>query len=549
MSEATGLPLANTNQLMFISWGVNSLAKVQLIAQAQDLRQRAIKGRIYGFNDRSTSPSELSIPAHSATNSLESSPQSEETYQESSENDDHLGDAPDWMDRASFRKSTPRGSIAPSSRFSTPSRRSLGRLTSEESRGRVRGMVESFEHSSNSGRSRDGSVSSDFSFTGEEHLQIVEYTGSLGDHFPGDDPSPAADDEDAEADVTITSPYSHSMDLSLETSAADESTYDDAAADPSSDLYHDTNAGALNVEHDDLAWLGRSSQIQGGTEDLQDELTEQAAHLNITQEEPSIEDLLVDDDAEGIISHPWEDEVVGQTARKVSAVRTSPRKSSYHSRKSGSFGSDRPSTTPLVEIFAPSVKLEATLEESVAALGNTAGNPTAPPSYTDQSVEVDLADFDEAPAEDVAPSIPPGVIELLEAFRTRLAQVEQKLDEMERREVQRELSDRAEAQHRKEMEEASLAAQHANNLASSIPLATEEPPEKVSIAVGTDAPERRVVKKMSSEKIKPRSLPKRLEPTSDYLPDGLPQFVIGASLGIVVIVVQTMLKRFTGKRT
>lgn len=289
MSEVTPSSFADTHDRIFTSWGVNSLAKVQLIAQAQDLRQRAIKGRIYGFNDRSTSPSKLSIPTHTAANSLESSPQSEETYQDSSENDEHLENAPDWMSRTSFRKSTPRGSIAPSSRFSTPSRRSLGRLTSEESRGRVRGMVESFEHSSNSGRSRDGSVSSDASSMEEEHYHIndgSDHLASLQIHFPVEDTNPAVEDENAEADTTITSPYSHPMDLTAETFAGNEYSYGDATNSPDfaetdSGPHPDAAVDDTNTAHDDLAWLEQPNETRATAGSREEELTETPLHIGL----------------------------------------------------------------------------------------------------------------------------------------------------------------------------------------------------------------------------------------------------------------------------
>lgn len=482
------------------SWGVNSLVKVQLVAQAHELRQRAVKGRIYGFKNRSRSPTKTSKYSGGPLNSLESSPQSDDTYQDESDVEElATNSGAGWIGRALLPNKSPRGSVAPSSRFSTPSRPSLGRLANEESRGRVKGMIESYEHSSGS-LSRESSVS-DFLSAGDEDKRVDANTAPVP--FTNGD-LVGESDRELDPDVTITSPVNYAKDLPPLPESPDKS---------------------LNVS---------------------DTRIDDSAHETSAVNEPSMKDLLRNtEDDDYISSHPWEDEIIGETARRISAIHASVRKSSLAMRRFRTSGSlekpDESTRTHLLALFTPLPEGGCPLEQEDDSLDTAVTSithVTAPPSYSDQNVETDLDDIEDRARSLDRVESNEEVLGLLEVFRNRLAEVERKLDEMERREAQRVLAEQ-EANRRREVEGVAAVLQR-----TSPPLTDAVEPEKVSIGA---QPSKQPAVNRKSPKPKIRPAPKHTS-YPEYLHEGIPQFVIGASLGIFVIVVQTLLKRYTGKR-
>lgn len=481
--------------------------------------------------------------------------------------------------KTSPRHSAAAGSV--SSRYSTPSRRSLGRLNHEESRGRVRGMVESFE-SGSSGRSRDGSVSSSFSSaSAEQEERVVEYLNDLETEeaiapevdYQGQEVD-EGEDEDPEGDVTITSPESHLLQLSHE-----------AAEDPV-DVSQHVVEEALLTSTDDFALhlIPDEEQVEEPMYEEalnydfdHDDLHNNAETLQVDDDnEPSMEELL--DESEEYVSHPWEEDIIGQTARRIPSTHATPEKSCQNSRKSNQIGDSETQAdnlAPLLTIFdhphlssIDCAVTPLTNEEPLPGEAESVQSQTAPPSYTDQSVAADIID-DPTPETQPEPTatnetettIPEGVYDLLESFRVRLAEVEQRLDEMEQREAQRELADREEISRREEMEEAAMLAaeeetarRHKTSSTQSTDVSVEAIPiviERTSIGVSTDSGVSLNRKpSTSSQKSKSRGISRKEQtaPPSEYLPDGLPQFIIGASIGIFVIAVQHVVKRFSGRR-
>lgn len=528
--------LDRTNSI-FYSWDVNSLVKVQLFARAQELRQRAIKGRIYGFKDRSRSPSKAPKYGDCVVNSLDSSPQSDDTCQDESDVEERRKrTGAGWIGRALLPNKSPRGSVGSSSRFSTPSRRSLGRLANEESRGRVKGMIESYEYSSG-GRSREGSVSSDFSSTGDERAGAI----AAPVPFPKEDAAVEGDYESGETldpDTTITSPVNYSKDLPPLPESPDGSL---AAYEPE-------GSEEFSSADDVDSFVTRSEGPRADSANLSNGFTGGALHearktsSAVVEEEPSMKDLLTETE-DYISSHPWEDEIIGETARRVSAVHASVRKSSARQlRACGSFGkNDSIFRTPIPALFTPLPEGDHPLEHEDHGLSppTTSITPsTAPPSYTDQSVETDLDDIH--PHDHVQSNAE--VVGLIEVFRNRLVEVERKLDEMERREAQRVLAEQG-ATLRPNME--TVASADELQITSAPPT---NPVELNRVSAGVTAEfSKRTVTDQKSAKLKIRPAPKPA-PHPEYLPEGIPQFIIGASLGVIVMVVQTLLKRYTGKR-
>lgn len=476
-----------------------------------------------------------------------------------------------------IQNKSPQGSVAPSSRFSTPSRRSLGRLTNAEHRGRVKGMIQSFE---SSGRSREGSLSSDFSSAGDENAQLV---ATEGDVFSAPQPDleealvpAAADDEEeeeaeeeeepAEADVTITSPVAFSEELPQ----AHETLLDfDSDSEHQSDEL-ETYRAFISGEPADEEYLENSQDVHDWPK--HPEISGQISPLFDNVVEPSIEQLIENEgDAEdNVVSHPWEDEAVGETARRVPVLDAAPRKSSpRHSHRSGSLDlkAGEP-LAPLAALFIPLPESDTSFEEDgeddqSATQVDTIPHTTAPPSYTDQGVEADLTDLDEAfivqqtqPIESPSP-LPPNAMEIIESLRSRLAEVEERLAKMEQREAQRALADQEEIARLREMAEASSAAL----LAASVPAAAaapvslppspspapDTPPEMVSVGISTHTSEPSAPKVSQSKFRIPKT--SRETPPAEFFPDGIPQFIIGASLGIFVVVAQTIFRRYSGKRT
>lgn len=538
MGDVNGCPdLTDFNHLH--SWGINSFAKVQLVVQAQELRQRAVKGRIYGFKGPSMSPSNVSKHSVGILNSLESSPQSDDTYQEESDMEEPTKNGgAGWIGRALLPNKSPRGSAASSSHFTTPSRRSLGRLADEESRGRVKGMIESYEE--NSGHhSRGGSVSG-FLSAGDEEKRVDANTAPI--------PFPKAHERDPEAheldpDVTITSPANYSKDFPPLPESPDGLF--GAGQPENGEEYGYSPANNLDF----------AAQYEGPTLDsvnVPDSLTDNPFHNvhptspTIPKEEPSIRDLLKDAEADDYISsHPWEDEAIGETARRVSAVHASSRKSSLAARRfrtSGSLGkNDEGTRAHLLALFTPLPEGDHSLElgdELVTAVTST-DHPTAPPSYTDQNVETDFGDLKDRlyPQNHVGSDVE--MVGLLEVFRNRLAEVERKLDEMEQREAQRVLKEQEAACHCEMEEDVSPKA-----LQPALGPPTNAV-ERENTSVGVTAGPSKVNRK--SPKNKTRPVPKQ-SPYPEHLSEGIPQFIFGASFGIIVIVMQTLLKRYTGKR-
>ncbi|KAF8322611.1 hypothetical protein DL93DRAFT_2093209 [Clavulina sp. PMI_390] len=522
------------------SWMISSAAKSSLIAQSQELRQRAIKGRIYGFEKGVASPSTGAAGSRyggsvRGTDSLASSPQSENTCEESSENDDEVlasANNPTWMDRVMLSRThkSSKDSLSVGSRFSTPSRKSLTQLTSDQARGRVKGMVESFE--SHSGRSREGSISSETSSLNEESQWAED--ASL--------PSPAPQ---LPIEHTLFPPMEDEVE---EYEAADES--DAAVISPMEAPVSEV----ANGDHPDLI-VGDTSPI--GAQDFSE-----------TLEEPSVAQLLDEEGVDGYL-HPWEEDVMGETARKVSmrGLPGSSRSTRFSSVRAGSSRNKRrmPSTS-VAELFVP--YLEDDIEPSQAStdLEVPITSHVIPPplSYADQGVETN---FDEPVEPLVDPEIDTSdLMRMVESLQSRLTAVEQRLDVLESREIERQLAEQERVNHAAQL--ASDTAEHVAEALTLVPAVIEEEefhdepreeaspldppalPKKASIGMITDTPT--VAKPpLQAPPPSPTKIPKpSREPRyEDVIPEGLGNFIVGASLGIVVILVQTVLKRYTGRRS
>lgn len=396
-------------------------------------------------------------------------------------------------------------------------------------------------------------MSSDFYSAGDEGAKAVGIDASSSPQSNLDERAALANEEDEQldADVTITSPMMYSNNLAEPIYGVDQTQLQ--TEEP--------------VTHNPETLPSSSEELFEETPILEYEHVISAQ----TIDEPSIEQLLDDnDDAEEYIcSHPWEDENIIETARRVSVMHTSLKRLSQRSRDSTSFEEEaQASTVPLSALFAPLPEPDLCpegVDHQPAANLASVIHSSAPPSYTDQGVAADLADLNNDLAAQqkqeqlLSNSSHPDIYGMLEAFRVRLTEVEQKLDEMERREAQRLLAEEEEAKNRRDMAEAShtMVATVESDLPAQfptpvgiVPVETWEVPrlEKVSIGISTNETEQIVVKKAASSKTK---IPKvsRQPPPSEFMPDGLPQFIIGASIGVFVIVVQTLLKRYTGKRS
>jgi hypothetical protein len=322
--------------------------------------------------------------------------------------------------------------------------------------------------------------------------------------------------------------------------------------------------------------------------------------------EPSVDELLVQaytNEGDGSDpSHPWDDPDVpiGETARKVSVVRLSRRR---FSAKRGLWSSEAGDVS-LEAVFTPLPdspgSMNSILGEQESASASVSAYSTAPPSYSDQAVEAFTVEkpepeirekIVEVMVEIPVPFIPDDMNDLIVTFQSRLTELECKLDEMEMREAARVIAEaeasakrartdeewsKREAVRRHPFEgellkqreqdrldrsvaipsDLSLASPGLLSETSAVPIIDASAAKRVSIGVATE-PEISHSTSFSTD-ITPSKAPKRhhaVLPNSrqdqdlgPYLPDNLPQFIIGAGIGVIVIVLQSVLKKWGNGR-
>lgn len=221
--------------------------------------------------------------------------------------------------------------------------------------------------------------------------------------------------------------------------------------------------------------------------------------------EPTMDELIknaeFDEEDENAALHHWlEGTLAGQTAHKITLSKPSKISSKSQQIKMGS--------APLGKLFTP-------ISEKVSRDVQTL-EIEAPTTYESKAVE----------AVPLEPISSPKVMELIESFRIRLEAAERRLDELEAHDAARL------EQKQRVLPEAGTQKMEAGNQT------INELVDK-----GTQSESQRCP---AASRVQP---PTNVVPSMVELPTNLSQYLITASLGVAVIIAQTVFKRLMLKRT
>jgi hypothetical protein len=598
--------------------GITPSWRDKFIAQAHVLRQKVIKGRIYGFGLSGGRISSTTLsPEHSDADGHTSRSVSTRSDQMSrTRGDEEVGGPKSgWIGRAVFPTSvsapTSVGDLHSSS--STLSRQSVRKLTNGGMR--VRGMVASYERSagsdSNSSSSQsDGSKLSDVperesedrSFSGDENSGPSTAWDFSSEHSDVDSGMSAKDDDLIYEVVATLGPRRdaipveehhqllHSADARTSTgdgpisidSEAEESHHADLAG-PALSLAHSSSPPGYyddrsppTVGDSDTELIERiGAAFLQKTEEHGPVTVVPTAHLSlaipddplhataepVAEEELSMEELLKrmgpEEEEEEASGHPWlDDDIIGQTARRIThhssekilrmapSLGSSPLMTRSPAALSSLFAPPEPEVSfpgepaPVVDIVpvaqeAPATAARVLVEQSV---------------WTETPEEGEIIEVAQSIAAVTADSLE--FSSMLQVFRERLEAVERRLDELETREAAR---TQEELHTRLELDK--------GNTGGGIFLGEVE--KQAIFPAGSGHVAQEIVPTVHtsvvepSEDSKPITHPKSaMNPriwdsknVVDDIPAGLADYVLGASLGVVVILVQFVFRRFVARRS
>ena len=221
--------------------------------------------------------------------------------------------------------------------------------------------------------------------------------------------------------------------------------------------------------------------------------------------EPTMEELIknaeFDEEDENAVLHHWlEGTLAGQTAHKITLPK--------HNRILGKSQQIKMGSAPLGKLFTP-------VSEKV--------------SRDVQTLEIEALTIYESKAVEAVPLEPissPEVMELIESFRIRLEAAERRLDELEARDAAQ-LKQKQGALPEARTQKMDRGNQTINEL---VDKGTQSEPQR------SPAPFR----------VQP---PTNVTPSMVELPTNLSQYLLTASVGVAVIIAQTMFKRLMLKRT
>ena len=515
-----------------------------------------------------------------------------------------------WIGRAVLQTSTsaPPTVGDPNSSFSTLSRQSIRKLNGRGMR--VRGMVASYERSvssdGNSSSQSDASELGDIAvpesddrfFSTHENSDNSTPWDFSSEHSDVDSGKPANVDAtvDAVASISGSPPQDaehleehtssqHSADVPIsggdnaavdaDSNEAEESHHEDLfgselslAHSSSPPGYYDDRSPPAVIDSDTESTqrIGAIFSPKTGEripatttvstplslavlEDQPDSTT-----LRVAEEEPSMEELLKNLDPveeEEVSAHPWmDDDIIGQTARRIthhsskkilrmaSSLKSSPSQAKLPAALSSLFApadQDAPSPAEPItvgEVFplvkeVPVSTARVLVDKSVYTETAEEGKVEVTPSFS----ATDSLEFSN----------------MLQVFRERLEEVERRLDELETREavrVQEQLHAQLEQENGKaegvfsgEVDKPAVHPASDHAVLEGVPVhasAVEHPEDSKQI---THPKSETYMRIWDSKNV------------VDVLPSNLTHYVLAASLGVVVIIVQSVFRRFVTRRS